>query len=269
MTQSSPVTAPLPRWMAHAPEYAAEAFGLGLFIVSACGFGALLYHPASPVVMAVPSPLVRGLMMGLAMGLTCVLNVYSPWGRRSGAHLNPAFTLAFYRLGKVARGDVVGYILAQFVGGLAGTGVAVLLFHPWVGDPSVNYVATVPGPWGVPVAFAAELAISFGLMLVVLTVLSQPRLARYTGFFAGTVIALYIAFEAPISGMSMNPARTVGSAAFAHVWTGLWLYFAAPLLGMFLAVELARRVETIRGRHCAKLHHDDRIRCIFCEHHAR
>jgi aquaporin Z len=257
------------RWIAHAPEYASEAFGLGLFMVSACGFGALLYHPASPVVAMVPSMLVRGLMMGLAMGLTNVVNVYSPWGRRSGAHLNPAFTLAFYRLGKVAEGDVAGYITAQFIGGLAGTGLAALLFHRWIGDPSVNYVATVPGPWGTSVAFAAELVISFLLMLVVLVVLSRPRLAGYTGFFAGGLVALYIAFEAPVSGMSMNPARTVGSAAFANVWTGLWVYFAAPPLGMLLAVEVARRAKSIRDRHCAKIHHDARVRCIFCEHHAR
>ena len=106
----------------HLPEYAAEAFGLGLFMMSACGFGVLLFHPASPVPAALPSLMLRSALMGLAMGLTCVLNMYSPWGRRSGAHLNPSVTLAFYRLGKLSRKDAVGYILAQFVGGLAGTG---------------------------------------------------------------------------------------------------------------------------------------------------
>jgi aquaporin Z len=200
------------------------------------------------------------------MGLTCVLNVYSPWGRRSGAHLNPSFTLAFYRLGKVSRTDAVAYILAQFAGGLAGMGLAVLLFRAWLADPAVHYVATVPGPWGLAPAFLAELVISFFLMVVVLSVLSRPRLAPFTGLFAGTLVALYITFENPISGMSMNPARTVGSAAFAHVWTGLWLYFTAPPLGMLLAVEVMRGRRSIRERICAKLHHDARTRCIFCEH---
>ena len=160
----------------------------------------------------------------------------------------------------------MGYILAQFVGALAGTGFAVLLFHTWLADPAVNYVATVPGPWGLAAAFLAELAISFFLMVVVLSVLSRPRLAPFTGLFAGTLIALYITFENPVSGMSMNPARTVGSAAFAHVWTGLWLYFTAPPLGMLLAVEVMRSSRSIRERICAKLHHDARARCIFCEH---
>src|SRR5262245_41673553 len=179
-------------------------------MLSASGFGILLFHPASPVVQALPSLMLRGLLMGVAMGLTNVVNVYSPWGRRSGAHLNPAVTLTFLRLGKVRPRDVVGYIAAQFLGGLAGTGLAVLLFRPWIGDPSVNYVATLPGQWGLAVAFGAELVISCGLMLLVLTVSSRPGLARFTGCYAGAMVALYITFETPLSGMSMNPARTVG-----------------------------------------------------------
>jgi aquaporin Z len=258
-----------PRWITHLPEYGAEALGLGIFMLSACGFAVLLFHPASPVVRTLPGMVMRGALMGVAMGLTNILNVYSPWGRRSGAHLNPAFTLAFYRLGKVARGDVSGYVLGQFAGGLAGTGLAVVLFRPWIGDPRVNYVATLPGPYGVAVAFAAELIISFLLMLVVLAVLSRPRVAPFTGLFASGLVALYITIESPLSGMSMNPARTTGSAVFAEAWTGLWLYFIAPPLGMLAAAELFRIGGHLRRRFCAKLYHDDRVPCIFCQHHAR
>jgi aquaporin Z len=254
------------RLVPHWPEYLAEAFGLGLFMVSACGFGVLLFHPASPVVAQLPSLMLRSLLMGTAMGLTNILNIYSPWGRRSGAHLNPAVTLTFFRLGKVKREDVPGYIAAQFLGGLAGTGLAVLLFRPWVGDPSVNYVATLPGPRGLTIAFLAELTISLVLMLTVLSVSSRPGLARFTGIFASSLVALYITFEAPLSGMSMNPARTVGSAVFAGAWTGWWLYFLAPLLGMLLAAELMRRRSAVRELVCAKLYHDSRVACIFCGH---
>lgn len=258
------MTALAPRLADHWPEYLAEAFGLGLFMVSACGFGILLFHPNSPVVAALPSLMLRSVLMGTAMGLTLAINIYSPWGKRSGAHLNPAVTLTFLRLGKVQPGDVIGYVSAQFVGGLAGTGLAVLLFRPWIGDPSVNYVATVPGHWGLAVAFVAELVISGLLMLMVLGVSSRPTLARFTGCFAGLMVALYISFETPYSGMSMNPARTVGSAAFAGVWTGWWLYFLAPLLGMLLAAELARTSVDLRAGVCAKFYHDDRVKCIFC-----
>ncbi len=247
-------------------EYGAEALGLGLFMLSACSFGVLLFHPQSPLVAAIPSLMVRSVAMGIAMGATGVVNVYSPWGRRSGAHLNPSFTLAFYRLGKVARRDAAGYIAGQFAGALAGTGLAVLLWRGWLADPTVNFVATVPGRWGTDIAFVAELGISFLLMLTVLLLLSRPKLARFTGVCCGALVALYIAVEAPLSGMSMNPARTVGSAVYAHLWTAWWLYFLAPPLGMLLAVELLRGRRAVREQMCAKMDHDARVHCIFCLH---
>jgi len=237
-------------------------------MMSACGFAVLLFDPASPVVTIVRAPLPRFAAMGIAMGLTLMVDIYAPWGRLSGAHLNPAVTLTFYRLGKMARRDLLGYVVAQFTGGLLGTGVATLLFRPWIADAAVDYAVTVPGATGSGIAFLAELLISFVLMLAVLSASSRPRLARYTGVIAGLLVALYVTFETPISGMSMNPARTVGSAAFAHRWTALWLYFAAPLLGMLGAGELFRSSRASRARSCAKLHHDSRFRCIFCEHHS-
>ena len=83
----------------HWPEYLIEAAGLRLFMLMACTFGTL--HPASPVVQRLPDPLARRSLMGVAMGLTAVALIYSPWGRRSGAHFNPATTLTFWRLGKL------------------------------------------------------------------------------------------------------------------------------------------------------------------------
>ncbi|MFN0179240.1 MAG: MIP/aquaporin family protein [Gemmatimonadales bacterium] len=243
-------------------EYGLEAFGLGLFMLSASLFGVLLFHPASPVVAAIAEPLPRGALMGLAMGLTAMVNTYSPWGRRSGAHLNPAVTLTFHSLGKVSRVDLVGYLAGQFLGGAVGIQVAILVLGPWLGHPAVNYVATVPGPAGVAVAFLAEALITFVLMTVVLAFVAHPRLAPYTGAAAAGLVALYITFEAPFSGMSMNPARTLASAVPAMSWSPLWIYFTAPPLGM-LAAAVARRRHA--GRHCAKLHHDHRYRCIFCE----
>jgi aquaporin Z len=198
------------------------------------------------------------------MGATAIAIVYSPWGRRSGAHFNPCVTLTFYRLGKVAGFDAAGYVAAQFVGGAAGVAVAVALLGEAVAHPAVAYAATTPGAAGVWVAFVAELAISFGLMTVVLAVSSIPRIARFTGISAGVLVAAYITLEAPLSGMSMNPARTVASAVFARDWTALWIYFVAPAVGMLLAAEAHVRVAGRRALHCAKLHHDDRVRCIFC-----
>jgi len=132
-----------------------------------------------------------------------------------------------------------------------------------IAHPSVNYVVTVPGPGGPTVAFLAEVIISFGLMLVVLIASNTRNLARFTGLFAGLLVATYITVEAPISGMSMNPARTFGSALSAHVWTALWVYFTAPILGMLLAAESYLRLKGAREVFCAKLHHHNDKRCIF------
>ena len=141
-------------------------------------------------------------------------------------------TLTFFRLGKIDRADALFYVTAQFVGGASGVLLAGSLLGSSLAAPTVNYVVTVPGQRGDGVAFGAELAISFCLMIVVLTATDHPRWTRYTGVFAGLLIATYITLQAPLSGMSMNPARTVGSALPAGVWDSTWIYFTAPLAGM-------------------------------------
>jgi aquaporin Z len=207
--------------------------------------------------------MLRRIPMGLAVGLTAVALVYSPWGQRSGAHFNPAVTLTFWRLGKVGGRDAASYVAAQFAGAAAGVAAAAALLRPGLGHPAVNYAATVPGPAGVGAAFAAEALMTLLLMTVVLHVSNRPGANRFTGLCAGALVATYIVLAAPLSGMSLNPARTVGSAVHSHVWTALWVYFAAPLLGMLAAAQL---YVATRGRSavaCAKLHHDNARRCIF------
>ncbi len=245
----------------HWREYLIEAALLGAFMVSACVVTALLEHPASPLRHAVANDVLRRALIGLGMGLTAIGLIYSPWGRRSGAHFNPSVTLTFLRLGKVQPWDAVFYVGAQFLGGVAGVLLSAALLGSVLADPSVRYVVTVPGPSGAGVAFAAELAISFLLMSVVLRASNTTRLARFTGLFAGLLVATYITLEAPLSGMSMNPARTLGSAAVGRLWTSLWIYFTAPLAGMLLAAELYRR--TRRPVLCAKLDHPATGPCIF------
>lgn len=112
-------------------------------------------------------------------------------------------------------------------------------------------------------AFAAEALISFGLMLTVLIVSNDRKLNRYTALFAGSLVATYITFEAPISGMSMNPARSLGSALPGDVWDALWICFIAPPLGMLAAAEVYVRSRSRQHVLCCKLHHDNDTRCIF------
>jgi len=248
----------------HWPEYLMEAAGLGIFMVSASVFTILLYHPASPALRVLPEEFPRRVLMGLAMGLTAIAIIYSRWGKQSGAHLNPAVTLTFLWLGKVAAWDAAGYIIAQFAGGVAGIALVAAAAEEWLAHPSVNYVATLPGAGGTGPAFLGELVIAFILMSVVLGVSNTEKLARFTGLFAGVCVAAFITFEAPLSGMSMNPARTFGSAALPHLWDSLWIYFLAPPLGMLAAA--AAHLRQKRFVACAKLHHQNKMRCIFCEY---
>jgi aquaporin Z len=247
---------------AHWPEYLMEAAGLGLFMVSACMFVALFEYTGSPARHWIEDAFVRRLLIGVAMGLTAVALIYSSWGKRSGAHLNPAVTFTFWRLRKIAGWDAAFYIGAQFAGGTLGVLLSAAVLTPQViTHASVNYAVTLPGAQGVAVAFAAEAAISFGLMLAVLIVSNRTSINRYTGLFAGALVATYIGVEAPLSGMSMNPARSFASAFPAQIWPGLWLYFVAPPLGMLLAAEAYVRAR--RPVFCCKLHHDNDQRCIF------
>jgi aquaporin Z len=261
------------RW----PEYGLEALGLGTFMLVACALGALLESTGSPVRHLLPDPNLRRALMGVAMGATAVSLIYSPWGRRSGAHLNPATTLTFWRLGRVDGRDALPYALAQVAGGTLATLVAARLLGGALADPHVHFVVTRPGMLGAGVAFAAETVMTFVLMSVVLAMVGSPRWERYTGFAVGALVCAYIAFEAPLSGMSMNPARTLASAVAARDFTALWVYWLAPPLGMLLAAQLARgREARARARGaapalrpstaCAKLRHDPALPCIFCGH---
>ncbi len=241
-----------------------EAACLGLFMISAFAFGTILEHPASPVHQAIPNPLLRRFLMGLAMGSTAIGIIYSPWGKQSGGHINPSTTITFFRLGKVAPWDALFYIVFQFVGGLTGALLASVVLSAWVSHPSVHYVVTTPGTAGTGFAFVAEIGITFILMTVILNVSNNMRLHKFTGLCAGALVATYITLEAPISGMSMNPARTFASAVPAHHWAALWVYFTAPLVGMLAAAEVYVRMKGTESVVCAKLHHENHTRCIFC-----
>jgi aquaporin Z len=247
----------------HWPEYLMEAAALGLFMISACIFGVLLDHPNGLLHRAIASPPLRRLVGGVAMGLTAIGIFMSPFGKRSGAHMNPSVTLSFLSLGKIAGWDAVFYILAQFAGGVAGVRVANTFLSPALGHADVNYVVTFPGRWGVAAAFWAELLISFLMMSVVLHVSNSKRLNKLTPLFAGTLVAAYITLEAPFSGMSMNPARTLGSAIPAQQWTALWIYLTAPVMGMLAGAQSFRYQNGIHRVFCAKVHHHNDKRCIF------
>ncbi len=248
----------------HWPEYLIEAWALGMFMVSAGVVTLLLESKGSLLHSVFVDADLRRAMTGLAMGCTAVALIYSPWGQRSGAHMNPAVTLTFLLLGKIRAWDALFYCAAQAAGGISGVMLVWVIAGQAFATPEVNFVATLPGVAGTTVAFVAEFGISALLMLTVLLTLSRPRIAPFTGLCAGILIACFITFEAPLSGMSMNPARSLASAVPAGLWQHFWIYLLAPVLGM-LTVALAHRRLSARGAAgCAKLAHLPNVRCIHC-----
>jgi len=214
--------------------YLIEAWALGMFMVSASLFVILVEHPALPIKDRIESAVLRRLIIGFAMGLTAVLIIYSKWGKRSGAHMNPAVTLTFYMLHRISFQDTFWYILFQFVGGFFGVAIFKWFFFNYLSNPVVNFVVTIPGAQGNWSAFGTEFILSIIIIVTVLFSSNSKKIAPFTGYLVGIFLTLAITFTAPLSGMSINPARTVASALAANVWNGWWIYFISPVSAMLL-----------------------------------
>lgn len=248
------------------PNYLIEGLLIAVFMLSACIAVSIAAHPRSPVARRISRPVARRVLIGIAMGATAVWLITSPIGRRSGAHMNPAATLAFWALGKVSPVDAACYTAAQFLGAILGIALARVMLGRIITDAAVNCVATAPArhtPHAVLTAWAAEFIISFTLLMTVLILGNRASTAALTPFAVGILVALYITFEAPLSGMSMNPARTFGSAVHARSYRALWVYFTAPPLAMLSAGAVYAAVMGRDHVYCAKLDHRGDEPCIF------
>jgi len=241
-----------------------EAAGLACFVAVASTATTLLAYPGSALHQPIASQFVRHAVLGLALGVLIAATVCAPWGKRSVASINPAVTWAFLRLGKIRPWDAVFYTFAQFAGAVGTVQVMRAIIGEPYAHPDVNFALTRPGPGGVGLAFIAEFGISFILMFVVLVAVNSRRLEKLTGLFVGILIAGYLTFETPLSGMSLNPARTLASAIAAGHWTSLWIYLVAPPPAMLLAAEVYLRLRPAGQLGCAKLHHGNDKCCIFC-----
>jgi aquaporin Z len=151
--------------------------------------------------------------------------------------------VGFFRHGRIGWQDAVGYTIAQVARALAAAlAMRSLLGAPYA-HPAVDYVVIKPGPAGTLVAFGAEFGISFVLMLALLVATESRRLQRATGWIAGGLLTVYVVGVTPLSGMSLNPARSLGSAVAASSSPSLWLYIVAPMVAMWLAVEVYTRLD--------------------------
>ena len=231
---------------------------LGTFVLVFAGTGAIVADDLT-------GGTVTHVGVALTFGLVVLAMIYAV-GDVSGAHLNPAVTLTFLRLGRIRPWDALFFCLAQVAGGALGVFLVARLAGAAFTAPPVRYAATLPGELGPTAAFAAEFLISALLMLTVLVFSATPRLARLTGAAAGALVALYISLESPLSGMSMNPARSFASALPGGLWDHFWIYVTAPCFGMLCGAQLFLALRGARGTPCAKLVHPAGLRCIHCGH---
>lgn len=216
--------------------YFQEALGLGIFMVSACFFSGILFGKNGYFISDFSS-FARQSILGVMMGLTALFIFYSPLTSPSGAHINPAVTMAFYRVGKIDRPDAFFYILFQFFGGTLTVYIMAALMGENLTSAPLFDVVTVPGKWGAPAAAITEILIAFFMMCMVLFTADHEVLRKYSRIFAGILVCLYVIIAGPISGFGMNPARSFSSALPSDVWTSFWIYVLMPFAGMLGAAE--------------------------------
>jgi aquaporin Z len=245
-------------------EYAAEFFGTALLMLIGLSGVCLILSTHSPLFSPLSDDRVRRLLVGVVFGTTLALIIYSPLGRRSGGHMNPAVTLAFWRLGKMRAADAGLYVAAQLGGALAGTAVVALIWRGWA--DSVHLGATVPRDTSTGSALLAlglEFVMVFLLATLVLNFVDRPSLMPYTGVCVGLLIVILVFFVAPLSGTSLNPVRTLGPAVVGSRYLAVWLYLLAPPLGALMAaLVFARRHAKVA---CGKLFHPFGRRCQFID----
>jgi aquaporin Z len=223
----------------HGVRYAMEGAELGVFLAVALYLTILLEHPRSRLHRRIRVAWVRRAVLGVGIAATVICLVYSRWGMQSGAHFNPSVTLSMLALHRIQPWDALWYMAAQLAGGFFGLWLAALPCRRAAEHPSVRYVATEPGPAGERAALAAEFVISFWMMLTLRLVYQSDSLKDWIGWVAGANLFLFIVFEAPLSGMSLNPARTVASSLAARSWKSVWVYFVAPTCAMHIAAAWA------------------------------
>lgn len=257
---------PRPALTLHWPEYGAELLGTAFLVFAGLSAVVLDFGAGSPIAPLIPSHSLRLLLTGLLFAGSGSLVAISPLGKLSGAHINPAVSLAFWLHGKLPTLDLVGYVLGQLAGGALG---AALLAAVWgARAASVRDGMTLPGPtYPLWVAFVAEVALTGLLVLAIFLFVSDSRLMRWTPLMTWLLVATMVWQEAPISGTSLNPARSLGPALVAAYWAHQWLYVVAPPLGAALAVGAFRLIGVARadGRDVltGKLFHTAHYRSVF------
>lgn len=209
-------------------KYACEF--LGTFAIVFCGTGAIIINEQS-------SGAISHVGIAITFGLIVMAMIYT-FGERSGAHFNPAVTIAFALHGVFPSRQVLPYIISQLAGGLSASLVLKALF-----PASVLLGATVPSGSHMQ-SFILEFILTFFLMLTIASVAEGGKeKGLYAGMAIGSVVLLEAMFAGPVSGASMNPARSFGPSVVSGALEPLWIYLAAPVAGAAAAIAVHRLIK--------------------------
>jgi aquaporin Z len=209
-------------------KYIAES--IGTFAMVFCGTGAMTINE-------VTGGSISHVGVAITWGLIVMGMIYA-FGEISGAHFNPAVTVAFAFAKKFSWKETPKYILAQCLGAILASAILWYLF-----PESETYGATIPTVDAFR-AFVLELLLAFFLMVVIINVATGSReIGTMAAIAVGGVILLEAMFAGPITKASMNPARSLAPAIISGQWQHFWVYIAAPFLGMLLAVSTCKLVK--------------------------
>ncbi|MFF1605149.1 aquaporin [Streptomyces mirabilis] len=238
-------------------EVFSEFAGTALLLLFGLSAIVMDFSQDSPMMSLIPSGGLRRLLTAAIFSLCGTLIIYSPLGRISGGHINPAVTVAFLRLGKISAKSAIAYIVAQVAGAAAGAVIVSFIWGHRVKNSRL--MVTVPGPGGTWAALAVETAATFLLISLILVLLERPRLMPFAAAAAGALGVILVFLAAPVSGAGLNPARSLAPAAISNTWDDLWVYLLAPVCGSLSAAIMHQmRRRTIP---CGKLIHDRAYVC--------
>ncbi len=207
---------------------------IGTFAMVFCGAGAIIINDIS-------GGTVTHVGVALTFGLIVMAMVYS-LGDLSGAHINPAVTIAFWAAGRFHKKEVLPYIIAQIAGAIMASAILYLLF-----PSQETQGGTTPSGTSMQ-SFILEVILTFILMFVIMKVSTGSKeTGTMAGIAIGGVVGLEALFAGPITGASMNPARSIAPALFSGHTEHLWLYISAPILGALLAIFACK---LIKGKNC-------------------
>jgi len=229
--------------------YFSEFFGT--FTMMFIGIAAIILNFGTSITSSwIPDPSLRLLLTGIIFASGATLVVYSPVGKISGAHINPAVSMAFWLNKKITFTTFLRYAFVQTLG----SWVAIIVLNTFWHESltKVAYGMTLPGEgYGLFFVFITEILITFLLVTTILAGSHFKKIVPFLGLIVGILVAILVFLTAPISGTSLNPARSWGPALVAENLSNQWLYLIAPLVGSGLAFLLTKSLRPL----CAKLNH--------------